>query len=630
MNSSNATESHVDDVLQMVGIDRRAQEHLPVLAGIAGSTLVLGTAILQIATWRSFRRTPPERARLEPDPVGATTTGAGISDGHLTMPSTQQSAPSPVPVSSQRRFRQVLAVFSCTVGLCMGVTVAGIADSTLSKETGLLWESYVLLLSAACLWMLAQASVAAFVLESGRGYPPTAFAEAMFSGVCPFVSDSFDTLKDVLFGGLCLQSTKVGLHVVGWLSWVYLIIFHLCLMCSDRFVADLAASHLSVFSIATIGTSSPKSKLSWSEKLKVLIAKQLTPTKRWMLLVENVPQAGLAVIYLAVEGGSVLVGLLNLGVPAAQVLVSFFMFPRLQRGLAKSYAQRLDSAITDGDRTLAHKLGCERYFFSVAEAKLFYRLGFELHFDNEDLDWNIANESRLLEPLIDARFTQLSDNGHVLVEGDVDPLALSICRQCLMSAMLVADADGIHNTNVLRWYSEDLRGQGGLLAAGLNFASQVLWIDQLDIIDCELEAEDAAALFRNLASAKLRHLSLRGPDPENRGSARLGQAGAKALAHALPDTSHSLEALVLNFLHIGDAEAVILAGALPSSHITYLNLSFNDIEDAGALALAGGLQQNETLQRLFIGRNKLEHRGEGLSALRDACEKRQPPVRLDC
>ena len=607
MNTSNATESHVEDVLQMAGIDRRAQEHLPVLAGIAGSTLVLGTAILQIATWRSFRKTPPERARLEPDPVGATATGAGISDVHLTMPSTQQSTPSPVPVSSQRRFRQVLAVFSCTVGLCLGVTVAGIVDSSLSKETGLLWESYVILLSAACLWMLAQASVAAFVLEPGRGYPPTAFAEAMFSGVCPFVSDSFDTLKDVLFGGLCLQSTKVGLHVVGWLSWVYLIIFHLRLMWLDRFLADLAASHLSVFSIATIGASSPKSKLSWSEKLKVLLAKQLTPTKRSMLLVENVPQAGLAIIYLAVEGGSVLVGLLNLGVPAGQVLTSFFIFPRLQRGLAKFYGQRLDAAIQDGDPTLARKLGKE------------------LDFGNKELLWKIARESRLLEPLISARFTQLSDNGHVLLEGSVDDLALSICRQCLMSAMM---GDLLPDSDALRWEDEDLRGQGGLLAAGLKFAFQVPWIDRLEILDCELEAEDAAALFRNLASAKLRFLYLRGPDGEGRGSARLGQAGAEALARALPDCSRGLEVLKLIRLHIGDSEAAILAGALPGSHLQVLDLDYNDIGDAGALALAKGVQQNETLERLVISGIKVENGGEGLLALQDTCEKRQPPVSL--
>ncbi|CAE7266175.1 NLRC3 [Symbiodinium natans] len=606
MNSSNATESHVDDVLHMAGIDRRAQEYLPVLAGIAGSTLVLGTAILQIATWRSFRKAEPEHARLpEPEALGAATTGTSTSDVHLTMPSTQQSTPSPVPVSSQRRFRQVLAVFSCTVGLCLGVTVAGIVDSSLSKETGLLWESYVILLSAACLWMLAQASVAAFVLEPGRGYAQTAFAEAMFSGVCPFVSDSFDTLKDVLFGGLCLQSTKVGLHVVGWLSWVYLIIFHLCLMWLDRFLPDLAASHLSVFSIATIGASSPKSNLSWSEKLKVLLAKQLTPTKRWMLLVENVPQAVLAVIYLAVEGGSVLVGLLNLGVPAAQVLTSFFIFPRLQRGLAKFYGQRLDSAIQDGDPTLARKLGTE------------------MDFESKELLWKIARESRLLEPLISARFTQLSDNGHVLVEGSVDDLALSICRQCLMSAM-----SDLLRRATLWWEDEDLRGQGGLLAAGLNFASQVPWIDRFWIINCELQAEDAAALFQNLASAKLSRLELVGPDKEGRGSARLGQAGAEALARALPDCSRGLEVLKLIRLHIGDSEAAILAGALPGSHLQVLDLDYNDIGDAGALALAKGVQQNETLERLVISGIKVENGGEGLLALQDTCEKRQPPVSL--
>ena len=200
--------------------------------------------------------------------------------------------------------------------------------------------------------MLIQAGVLAVQLEPGRGYSFTSFGEAMLGGIAPFIADSFDTLEDTLFGGFCFLLEKSGLHVLGGISWAYLALFHVCLMFQDRFLAEMFSNHLSVFALATQDLKSKSAGLSHTEKAMALIGKQLARTKRQLLLVENIPQAGFAIMFLAVEGGSVVVALLNLAIPALQVLVSVCFYGRVQKRLAGWYAQRLDAAVDDGDAVL--------------------------------------------------------------------------------------------------------------------------------------------------------------------------------------------------------------------------------------------------------------------------------------
>ena len=161
---------------------------------------------------------------------------------------------------------QTHVVFLGTYGrLCLAATLHGIATGSLNKESGLLWESHALLRIAGCMWLLAQAAVLAMTLAPGRGYPRTAFAETMLSGVCPFVADSFDTLKDledVLFGGFCWQSANAGIQAMGSESWAYLLAFHVyCMLVPNPYVlTEFTASHLSLFAIRSIdATSRPQS-----------------------------------------------------------------------------------------------------------------------------------------------------------------------------------------------------------------------------------------------------------------------------------------------------------------------------------------------------------------------------------
>ena len=230
MNTSNAT-NDVHEVLQAVGLDHRGLYFVLLMLGIAAVTCALGTMILECATRSSSKASALQRP--QPSPVAAQAVGAaGPSEVEITVPETQgfKEGQGAQAVSTKTRRKQTLVVFLGTYGLCLAATLHGVATRSLNKESGLLWESYVLLLTAGCVWLLVQAAVLAKTLAPGRGYPRTAFAEAMLSGICPFVSDAFDTLKDMLFGGFCWQSANAGIRAMGVICWIYLLAFHVVLM----------------------------------------------------------------------------------------------------------------------------------------------------------------------------------------------------------------------------------------------------------------------------------------------------------------------------------------------------------------------------------------------------------------
>ena len=95
-------------------------------------------------------------------------------------------------------------------------------------------------------------------------------------------------------------------------------------------MAELASSHLSVL------LTSPKVPGEWSGgctatgcwegTILPILYKQLTPSKREYLLIENLPQAVFSVLFLLAEGGSFFVGVLNLLVPFVQILLTCFVF----------------------------------------------------------------------------------------------------------------------------------------------------------------------------------------------------------------------------------------------------------------------------------------------------------------
>eukprot|EP00438_Fugacium_kawagutii_P021766 Skav204661 [mRNA] locus=scaffold949:344284:344982:- [translate_table: standard] len=59
-----------------------------------------------------------------------------------------------------------------------------------------------------------------------RTFAATAFFEGTISATWPVIADSYDTLKDVLVGALCVHSDSMVLKVLGITSWVYLAAIH--------------------------------------------------------------------------------------------------------------------------------------------------------------------------------------------------------------------------------------------------------------------------------------------------------------------------------------------------------------------------------------------------------------------
>ena len=566
-----AMNSTVEDtakvVLERVGVDDRAAYFLLLMSGIAAGTCVVGTLILMLATYRSRRAllsSSSSEGRQEPSVMGAP---ASPQDVRLTMPREPLRGPQTQPqqVSPKRRFRQVLATFFGTFGLCIAVVIDGIIHNTLSKDTGLSWESYTLLLTAGCCWMLIQAGVLAVQLEPGRGYSFTSFGEAMLGGIAPFIADSFDTLKDTLFGGFCFLSEKSGLHVLGGISWAYLALFHVCLMFQGRFLAEMFSNHLSVFALATQDLKSKSAGLSHTEKAMALIGKQLARTKRQLLLVENIPQAGFAIIFLAVEGGSVVVALLNLAIPALQVLVSVCFYGRVQKRLAGWYAQRLDAAMDDGDPILRRRL-CG-----------------ELLEGGHELQAQVAPLSKHLGAIVTASARERSDLNHVVMAGELDDTELRVCRECLVA--------GYRTNGELFLREQGLGGRPALLKAVTAFALHSPWVEGVDLRSNGITSDAAVAV-----------------------AVALHTGGAL-----------SMLSLYKNSLQDQGAEA--LAAALPNiSGLRWLDLYNNGIADAGARAVAAKLPECLALDFLDMSGNAFGE--EAKEALRKACREHKPKIEL--
>ena len=120
---------------------------------------------------------------------------------------------------------------------------------------------------------------------------------------------------------------------VGWFVAIFISIFFFELLCRElqegelpHCFPELASSHLSVV------VTSPKVPGEWSGgctatgfwegTILPMLYKQLTPSKRKYLLIENLPQALFSVVFLLVEGGSFFVSVLNLLVPGVQILLT--------------------------------------------------------------------------------------------------------------------------------------------------------------------------------------------------------------------------------------------------------------------------------------------------------------------
>ena len=309
----------------------------------------------------------------------------------LSVSSYEASGPTFTALSLWTQQCLVILSFGVTVSLSLVASLWSLKTGRLSKVTGLDWEVYLILFCCVGLALLVQAVWAVARLKPGDRFDSTAFAVAAFTSMAPIISDFYDTLKDVIFGALCLQSEHLMIQILGVMSWLYLCLFHtwflvvggkrfdieslppfLCVICcycsllcgakegevlGRHCMAELASSHLSVL------LTSPKVPGEWSGgctamgcwegTILPILYKQLTPCKREYLLIENLPQAVFSVLFLLAEGGSFFVGFLNLLVPGVQILLTFLCFQPVLSAAAPALGKKLNRAMRNGDMVAA-------------------------------------------------------------------------------------------------------------------------------------------------------------------------------------------------------------------------------------------------------------------------------------
>jgi len=261
-------------------------------------------------------------------------------------------------LSGRAQLRLVMLSFGGTVSLSFAACLWSLETGHLSKTLGLDWEVYLFLFCCAGASLIAQAVLAVARLKAGDRFDATAFAMASFSSMAPFLSDQFDTLKDIIFGWLCWQSKHLFMKIVGVLSWSYLLAFHAWFFLVAKYgnyndpgancFNELAASHLSVLLIPPKVTGERPGSC-WEGIILPAIYKQVTKSKRDHLLIENVPQALMSVIFLAFEGGSIFVAALNLVIPGVQIVLTFLLFRPVRTAAIPALGKRLDKAMRSGN-----------------------------------------------------------------------------------------------------------------------------------------------------------------------------------------------------------------------------------------------------------------------------------------
>ena len=493
----------------------------------------------------------------------------------LSVTSYEASGPTFTALSVQTQQCLVLLSFGVTMSLSLVASLWSLKTGRLSKVTGLDWEVYLILFCCVGLALLAQAVWAVARLQPGDRFDSTAFAVAAFTSMVPIISDFYDTLKDVIFGALCLQSEHLMIQILGVVSWLYLFFFHAWfLFLSIAFLsfpnrrdpftvigkncfAELASSHLSVL------LTSPKvpgewsggcTAMGWEGTILPILYKQLTPSKREYLLIENLPQAVFSVLFLLVEGGSFFVGVLNLLVPGVQILLTCLCFRPVLSAAAPALGKKLNRAMRNGDM--------------VAAASLWEEAGLG-HEDNLQI-------FGLILPRLTFFLDTLSRNGF-----NKDPTRLN-----------EEELEMVQGIGEAAVYLGQRQGDGFIRCRNIG----------------ELGAKVVAEAMATDSVTRSLDLNF----------SNMGDAGAKALAESLK-INRSLRTLSLQSNNIGAAGAEALGEMLKINvNLTHLYLQQNNIGAAGALALAAGLLQNRGLRRLYLRLGSGGAGDEGRRALEDA------------
>eukprot|EP00435_Cladocopium_sp_Y103_P073598 s374_g44.t1 len=476
------------------------------------------------------------------------------------------------PLSKEAQIKLVTLSLVVTVSLSFTATLWSLQTGRLSKKVGLDWEVYLFLFCCGGLSLLIQSVVAVAWLKAGDRFDATAFAVASMS-ILPFLSDQFDTLKDIIFGALCFQSEHWAIKILGFLSWLYLLAFHAWFVFCGVAVglwgrnpegapgancfSELATSHLAVL-LTAAKVDGESSAGFWEETILPTLYKQLTPSKRDYLLIENLPQAVLSLLFLFFEGGSMFIVVLNLAVPAVQVGLTFLLFKPVRAAAAPALGKALSRAVASGNTIRAKNVWQEA---EVGEdIQLFQRMLPRLRFVLDELDKLSEGELRALHGF--ARMLTLGEARCNLFDKKIGDAGAKVVAQALKHTA-----------------TEELQLSGN-----------------------EIGDDGAQALGDGLKENKSLVLLLL----ENNS---IGDAGAQALGEGLKE-NRSLEKLDLNSNSSGDAGAQALGESLKENRsLLELCLDNNRIGYAGAQALGEGLKENRSLEKLFLNSNSIGDAG---------------------
>ena len=252
----------------------------------------------------------------------------------------------------------VVLSFGGTFLASLTACVWSLQTGRLSKTVGLDWEVYLLLFALVSFWLLVQAVFAVRMLKPGEKFKLSTFVVACLTSLTPFVSDYFDTLKDAIFGALCVQSQHLGIQILGWLCWVYLLAIHIFFVRRPTCFAELSSTYLSVL-LASPASQEESGGGGCLQELLLLLYKQLTSTKREMLLIENVPQAVFSIAFLYFEGGSTFVTIVSLGVPIVQIVLTLLLTNPVRRCVATALGKKINEALIRGNYVMSWQIWCE-------------------------------------------------------------------------------------------------------------------------------------------------------------------------------------------------------------------------------------------------------------------------------
>ncbi|CAE7439493.1 Nlrc3 [Symbiodinium necroappetens] len=516
---------------------------------------LIGTAIMTRCCGRCTDPSGYERMALGgPQPLER----SGYQRGASTDSDDSDEPLLPRPLNSG----DVWLAFLGTYLISLVAVFASLFSNRLSKATGLDFEVYLVFFLLQGTRLLWQAVAATRSLSPGSRFPMDTFALGTVAATMPFLADTFDTLKDVVFAGLCMLSESWALRLTGFASLAWLPWVHYRLLDDTDCAADLSGSYFPFASAQPVDDEAEAAQgegCCWPKVEKCLheLYKQTTPGKIRLLLWEAGPQGVFALLYVFIEGGSKFVPLMQLAVPLLQTALGWLGNEQLGRWTMRSTGKRLAGAFASG---------------------------------------NVPLQTSLLQTVLDA-------------EEELREAALAKARRGINPELLTATTLS----------QRDLKGLSPLAVGEVVRLSKTLLTIERSGFNEFLGVEGAKALAAALEkNATVAHLGL--------AVNSIGDEGAKALAAALEKNAtvahlglelnsigvegakknSTVTHLDLRNNNIGVEGAKALAAALEKNvTVTHLYLSINEIGVEGAEALAAALEKNATVTDIYLSGNDI-------------------------